>query len=943
MVNFENISEIRIGPIIAELLNRIHLFRLKPYDEKNSSAPDLWQKEGRKIICEIKRSLPTNILDSKEFDPMLRQIDSQINIHGADIFVLVVLSNVPDLLKHQLEEYFRKYIPMQFILHDFRFINMKLEQYPDLLNMISEESGTVNKITIEGVFENYREHILVGLKRNLVSEIDLNTFLDNPFKFEATTFERAGFKERLSEIEGQYLMLRKVNQEKAFFFINQFVTELLKSNSETPKQTNILSERKNNSSLVSYWLLKLSYRYWGKDAFKIGTEAFFNSYTFEKQKRMEYDSFLKIKINDLVIGYDFSSYNAVVCVFRVTKEVHQDSSYGEVINLVIENVSSPPILLNSFKESISFASELNEDNPIRLISITKEIFEKILNTITEEKLERSNSKYIATSRFAISDGVDPVLGVKSIAQEIAEMIRNLKTSDVGKMIGIFGNWGRGKTFMIEQIWKDLNGVEEKSKLFIRVNFHAWKYQDTNASWAYLYEAFAHEYFKKEKSGHSSWLSRKKHDLQKRFHLNKSRLGYSPLIRFALTLVLIVVTGCIAAKVAIDPAFKAFWLVLTTAGVADATRLIVKYFNEYKLKEKASEVFSKYFNKPSFKDLLGIQSEIQNELRHLIECWLPLQADGSSIKRIVLFVDDIDRCSEERIVQLIDALRVMLEDEEISKRVIVVAAIDGRILNRAIKWKYQPLLDADRKLENIADWDSATKQITSEYLDKLFLSGIKLGTLTPNERVDIYKEFSKGKVGVDEKQLGKINSSVIDITQVTSTNKAIDVEDRTISKSEKTVKIEEEIPVRSNSILDTIFGVSRQKNQVAEQKKTETSFELSYDENEFLVNLIANLPEATPRQIRIFYYRYMLARNLLTVALSDGAHETLYSTVARNQLLGDLLFHYTSLHSNLELIADRKSLLRKGSFEKTTVGKLIEDKDPILIGEVMDVLEMVIAY
>lgn len=80
------------------------------------------------------------------------------------------------------------------------------------------------------------------------------------------------------------------------------------------------------------------------------------------------------------------------------------------------------------------------------------------------------------------NSLEGVIGVNDIAEELANLI-NIMPNESGRMIGIFGEWGRGKTFLMKYIWDNL----EKKNSFYKVDFQAWKYQETPAVWAYLYE------------------------------------------------------------------------------------------------------------------------------------------------------------------------------------------------------------------------------------------------------------------------------------------------------------------------------------------------------------------------------------------------------------------------------------------------------------------------
>ncbi len=94
------------------------------------------------------------------------------------------------------------------------------------------------------------------------------------------------------------------------------------------------------------------------------------------------------------------------------------------------------------------------------------------------------------------------------------------------------------------------------------------------------------------------------------------------------------------------------------------------------------------------------------------------------------MDDIDRCSEEKMIQIIDSMRIMLEEPSIYKRMVVIFAVDDRILSRAIMYKYRHFIS-----NNVTD-DVFLNRLTKEYLDKLFIFGIKLGSLTNEEKNEI---------------------------------------------------------------------------------------------------------------------------------------------------------------------------------------------------------------
>ena len=558
----------------------------------------------------------------------------------------------------------------------------------------------------------------------------------------------------------------------------------------------------------------------------------------------------------------------------------------------------------------------------------------------------------------VNERVKGVIGVENQAEEVAGIIRTLDArKERGAMLGIFGRWGRGKTFL----WQQLQGMLEPIKVRERrlryeqpilellaeqgnevgrrklqqemeerrailnrqkaryggdeqdmqvVEFHAWKYQDTEAAWAYLYECMAGCYYaqpalrkalrpgpheaeqEKDKFTHALWEKAKRygrHLLFRRGVLRAYELpipllvwnGILRILRFFRLIVLYKQIKLNYVKNGVLPilGFIAFislngWLVYylgtSQCTVPFDTTNIEEYFNDHRVfsillsglsllvglggavrfqkdvRAKALNLFKKYTASTSFDRLLGVQAEIQKELSVLLRAWIP---DGKiGRRRILVFVDDLDRCREEKIVEIIDALKVMLEDEQISKRVVVLAAIDERVLMRAISGKYAAQIERDKNLSTEHERKLRINRLVREYIDKLFIGGINLGSLAEHEKKEIFEAFT-------------LNRNVVRFQQAMNEEemKAKDEMPLMQQTDNREVKVEPSVPLQEHRAVPGLVPVI---------KAGDNRFEIEEFEYEMLHPYLHIFVELTPRSIRIYYYRYLLARQLMSHRLRE---------------------------------------------------------------------------
>ncbi|MGE5340757.1 MAG: P-loop NTPase fold protein [Candidatus Omnitrophota bacterium] len=617
--------------------------------------------------------------------------------------------------------------------------------------------------------------------------------------------------------------------------------------------------------------------------------------------------------------------------------------------------------------------------------------ETIKASVNGAKLEKKNETAIDSWAFEIpltfnvnDRNHDPVIGVEELAQELAEILSN-KEGDDATMVGLFGRWGRGKTFLMEQIWEQLNpdnkikDKEDKNNgkeiEFERVDFHAWKFQETPASWAYLYQSFSDEYFKKPKKDWKyylwKWVPAKFRNFYKIFLLNKTANGCTPIVLFGLS-ILSALSLAISDKSLVSVLllaifdksleFKIFFIPFdfyisfftTLPGLA----LIPKAIRSHS--KSAIDLFNKYTKKKNYHQLLGFQKEIQDALKILLKVWIPEK--NIQNKRILLFVDDLDRCGEERLIQVIDSLRVLLEEKEISKRVIALVAVDERILAHAINYKYQKIISKDERLEQVD-----IPSLTHEYLDKLFLLGVKLNPLNNEEKEEILHSITKNSIAPDKSipSHSAINTGDEEIESLKKHEKEEPKPDEHISEiplTEKSFKIR--LNLFNNKEIKKYKPISiKWKNykepidyqtlikcfdsqEIPEEvlKKFVFEPELNKDERNQISDLLHLLENATPRSIRILYYQYILAKRLLKAEIPHYETNKVDQPGANALLDFLILAHQHRSCGNENRFSE--CLSQKGAKEKTKIKEIIdriETLDSEILFRLKSVIDTVVAY
>jgi hypothetical protein len=117
----------------------------------------------------------------------------------------------------------------------------------------------------------------------------------------------------------------------------------------------------------------------------------------------------------------------------------------------------------------------------------------------------------------------------------------------------------------------------------------------------------------------------------------------------------------------------------------------------------------------YRGQLGLVSTIRRDferLRDVIVAWRENHAETErGIDRIVLYIDDLDRCSPRQVVDVLQAVHLLLALDLF----VVVVGVDPRWLLHSLRQEYRQVLASDSSLDGDEEWISTP----SDYVEKIF--------------------------------------------------------------------------------------------------------------------------------------------------------------------------------------------------------------------------------
>ena len=332
-----------------------------------------------------------------------------------------------------------------------------------------------------------------------------------------------------------------------------------------------------------------------------------------------------------------------------------------------------------------------------------------------------------------------LLNNEAIAKTVVNLIKESNNQPIS--IGIHGDWGAGKSSILEMIEDLFNHTDkDDGKKYCCIRFNGWKHQGFEDSKIALMSAIVSELTAKENLQETA-----KEILGKLW----KNINWMTVAKTAGKTALGIATGTapIAVLSSVRDMLKS--TVTTQEGIANAIDVIGGYLKESKITEDTSSntEFTEFHK--NFKELL----------------------EKANIKKLVVLIDDLDRCLPDVAINTLEAIRLFMFTGETA----FVVAADESMIRYAVKKHFPDVVDENKYNVGI--------EFSNKYLEKLIQVPFRIPALGEVEACNYIMLLMVGSVLSEE----NTNYKALRSEGISRIKKPWDVRYFTVSDVQKILK------------------------------------------------------------------------------------------------------------------------------------------------------------
>lgn len=265
-------------------------------------------------------------------------------------------------------------------------------------------------------------------------------------------------------------------------------------------------------------------------------------------------------------------------------------------------------------------------------------------------------------------------------------------------IGVFGDWGSGKSSIMETLKERYDEEHKTDKSIVCLQFNGWIFEGYDDAKAALISSILECFQNRKSFGQKT--------------VNKAR-------KLAKSVNWMRVLGFGVKNIATP---------LISASLTGGATLAPQIFNWFQnlisdpkqIAEKIKDVDIDDIRKKYFKENPSISIEEQYQMVRQFRQDFKELLDEAKIQKLIILIDDLDRCLPDRIIDNLEAIKLFLNVENTA----FVIGADPRIVRDAIRHRYKELISRDENSEN--------GRVVIDYLEKLIQIPYPLPKLSDSE-------------------------------------------------------------------------------------------------------------------------------------------------------------------------------------------------------------------
>lgn len=306
-----------------------------------------------------------------------------------------------------------------------------------------------------------------------------------------------------------------------------------------------------------------------------------------------------------------------------------------------------------------------------------------------------------------------MLSYKPFAELLYRIVDNKRMNPL--TIGLYGSWGAGKSTILKLTEKIIDEKKSDSgKKIICVNINSWMFEGYDDAKCALMESLLRNIEDNKTFEKESKIKTKIKELFKR--VDYLRLG-AAAIKKGLPLAISVASG--------NPTPFLFNL------SADVFEKIKNQDGIQDIYDGLDEISKKYLKQGEDED-----SSIVKNIRMFKEEFENLLKEGN-IDNLVVMIDDLDRCTPDKIIDTLEAIKLFLS----VPRTTFIIAVDERVVKYSIKKRY-PAIDED------------SIDISKDYIEKIIQLPVNIPELSDIDIMN-YMLLLTNELYLDKRVLNKL--------------------------------------------------------------------------------------------------------------------------------------------------------------------------------------------